>query len=365
MPNSAQPGRPRFCGHCGAELPPGNPRFCIACGGALHTGAPGLPSAPEEPTVQLPNARVAQSVVGGTVRLPTSGAIPSGLWLQDAPPAAADVIAVYAPLRAVVGGWSGLAGMGWRRDGQTSAAPGGTTMLFSFTATRRWFPAPGCGAGLHMEVQLRAQAEADEGHERRGFRYRTHHDPPMEVAAARWLDPSTGARVERPLPQIQIMAPPRVRRVSDYDETIGVLPDVDAEAWSREGQVHGQFELTHTSQQRTPAGRGLPLVAARSAWSPVRLLRGTPPLYRVQAFAPLMCRWPDWPQLQQRMQADARELGLDLETDAVVEWWLDRQGHDCVVFEGAGRLYNRQRAVIAFRRSQIARCAGDINRPLD
>jgi hypothetical protein len=54
--------------------------------------------------------------------------------------------------------------------------------------------------------------------------------------------------------------------------------------------------------------------------------------------------------------ATARGLGLDLETDLVVEWWLDRQGHDGVVIEDAQPLYEHRRVVIAFRRSQIARC---------
>jgi hypothetical protein len=78
--------------------------------------------------------------------------------------------------------------------------------------------------------------------------------------------------------------------------------------------------------------------------------------YRVQAFRPLIIRWNDWRKLQTRIRAEARGLGLDLGTDLVVEWWLDRQGHDCVVFEDAKRQYGHQRVVVALRRAQIALC---------
>jgi hypothetical protein len=359
---SAHP--PRFCRHCGAALPPTAPRFCIECGGVIRRGAPPtdaelapmvIPRA--APTVRLPNARVEQSVIGGTIQLPTSGAIPPGLWFQDEPPGPDDVAAIYAPLRAIVGGWSGLSGMGWQPAEQAAVASG-TRMTFRFATRREWFPAAGCGQGLRLQVELLAQAEAEEGRTRRGFRYRAHHDPPMEIAAARWLDPVTGARSDRPLPKIQIMAPPRVPRVSDYDEPIATLPAIDAEAWSREGQVHGQFRLQNAAQQRTPVGRGLPLTEIGTPWFPLRLLgRGNSgPVYRVQAFHPFICRWSEWRQTQSRMRAEARGLGLDLETDLVIEWWLDRQGHDCVIFEDAKPLYGHQRAVVAFRRSQIARC---------
>jgi hypothetical protein len=181
----------------------------------------------------------------------------------------------------------------------------------------------------------------------------------MEVADAWWLDPATKARGDRPLPQIQIMAPPRVPRVSDYDESITALPAPDAEAWAREGQVHGLFQLLNAAQQRTPVGRGLPLNEVGALWFPLRLLGRTSPTYRIQAFHPFVCRWGEWRQVQSRMRAEARSLGLDLETDLVIEWWLDRQGHDCVIFEDAKPLYGHQRAVVAFRRSQIARCIND------
>jgi hypothetical protein len=351
---------PHFCRHCGAALPPANPRFCIECGGDVARDAP--PTTEHDraaeangPTVRLPNARVAQQVIGGTIRLPTSGAIPPGLWFLDHPPAADDVVAVYAPLRAIVGGWSGLAGAGWRQCEQPSRASG-ARMTFCFETVREWFPAEGCGAGLRLQVQLAAQAEADEGHTRRGFRYRVSHDPPMEIAAAWWLDPASGLRTDRSLPQIQIMAPPRVGRVSDYDEPIVTMPAGDAEAWSGEGKVHGLFRLLNPSQQRTPAGRGLPLAEVGALWRTLHWLGQGDSLYRVQAFHPLVCRWASWGKLRDRMQTDARGLGLDLGTDLVMEWWLDREGHDCVVLEEAGSHYGHQRVVIAFRRSQIAAC---------
>jgi hypothetical protein len=358
---------PRFCRHCGAALPPSAPRFCIECGGTIGRGA--LPADPEPapkviaraaPTVRLPNARVEQSVIGGTIQLPTSGAIPPGLWFQDEPPGPDDVAAIYAPLRAIVGGWSGLSGMGWQPAEQPAIASG-TRMTFRFETRREWFPAAGCGRGLRLQVELLAQAEAEEGRTRRGFRYRAHHDPPMEVAAAWWLDPATGARSDRPLPQIQIMAPPRVPRVSDYEEPIAAMPESDAEAWAREGAIHGLFKLLNDAQQRTPVGRGLPLVESGALWFPLRLLGRTSPdpVYRVQAFHPFICRWGEWRQVQSRMRAEARGLGLDLETDLVCEWWLDRQGHDCVIFEDAKPLYGHQRAAIAFRRSQIAKCISE------
>jgi len=347
--------QPRFCRHCGVALPPTNPRFCIECGGSI--GAAPLPqAAATPPTVRLPNAGVAQSVIGGTMRLPTSGAIPPGLWFGEQPPGPDDVVAIYAPLRAIVGGWSGLSGMGWQPDEQAPASAVGARMIFRFAARREWFPAASCGRGMRLEVQLLAQAEADEGRSRRGFRYRARHDPPMEVAAAWWVDPATGARSDRALPQIQIMAPPRVPRVSDYAEAVAAMPERDAEAWAREGQIHGQFRLLNSAQQRTPAGRGLPLAEVGTPWFPLRLLGRVNPAYRLRAFHPLICRWDAWKQLQGRMEAEARGLGLDLATDLVVEWWLDRQGHDCVVFDGAKSLYGYERVAIAFRRAQVARC---------
>ncbi len=126
----------------------------------------------------------------------------------------------------------------------------------------------------------------------------------------------------------------------------------DAEAWARQGEVPGRFKLLYESQQRTPAGRGLPLAEVSAPWLPLRLLGQTaqPGAYRLQAFRPLVIKWNDWRKLQTRISAEARGLGLDLGTDLVVEWWLDRQGHDGVVFEDAKRKYGHPRVAIAFRR---------------
>src|SRR5262245_48028681 len=352
--------QPRFCRHCGAALPPNAPRFCIECGGALARGEPAADPTPKPavsaaPTVRLPNARVEQSVIGGTIQLPTSGAIPPGLWFQEQPPGPDDVVAIYAPLRAIVGGRSGLSGMGWRPAEQPAVASG-TRMTFRFETWREWFPATNCGQGLRLRVRVRARARGGEGRTGRGSRDRTYHDPPMEVATAWWIDPTGGKRSDQPRPQIQIMAPPRVLRVSDYDESIGTLLEADAEAWAREGQIHGLYQLLNDTQQRTPAGRGLPLAEVGARWFPLRLLSRVAPAYRLRVSHPLVCRWGEWRRMQSRIRDEARGLGLDLETDLVIEWWLDRQGHDCVIFEDARPLYGHQRTAIAFRRSQIARC---------
>jgi hypothetical protein len=168
--------QPRFCRHCGVTLPPTNPRFCIECGGSIGSGAPEPQAAPAPPTVRLPNAGVAQSVIGGTMRLPTSGAIPPGLWFGEQPPGPDDVVAIYAPLRAIVGGWSGLIGKGWRAGAEPPSATG-SRMTFSFEASRDWFPSAGCGQGLRLQVDVLARAEADEGRTRRGFRYRARPGP--------------------------------------------------------------------------------------------------------------------------------------------------------------------------------------------
>ena len=99
------------------------------------------------------------------------------------PPGRDDVVAIYPPLRAVVGGWSGLVGKGWRA-GAEGATADGTRMTFRFETSREWFPAPGCGEDLRLHVNMLAQAEADEGRTRRGFRYRAHHDPRLRTHPA-------------------------------------------------------------------------------------------------------------------------------------------------------------------------------------
>jgi|HigsolmetaAR201D_1030396.scaffolds.fasta_scaffold13021_2 hypothetical protein len=364
---------PRFCRHCGAPLPPNQPRYCIECGGEVLRPNQAQPEQPavvqtpptpiptstprSVPTVRLGNANVEQSVIGGTTRLPTAGAIPPGLWFQDHPPSASDVIAIYAPLRAVVGGWSGLIGQGWKASPIEPSPRPGNRMLYHFETERVWFPAKGYGQGLHLHVHLHAQAEAQEGRSRRGFRYRTNHDAPMEVVRAWWVDPSTNQRVIKPIPEIQVMAPPRVPRVSDFDETIRTMPAAQAEAWARQGVLPGMFQLArYDMQDRTPAGRGLPLFENSSALTGISRLLGLQqraPIYRVQVFRPLRISFAEWKRTQPRIKQEAQGLGLDLGTDLVVEWWLDRQGYDSVYFEQARAYLGQARTLIVFRRAQL------------
>lgn len=336
------------CPHCNAEIASAAARFCVECGRELaSTGM----------TVRLSNARVEQSVIGGTIKLASAGAIPPGMWVLDAPPGASDVVAVYAPLRAVVGGWSGLIDAGWQLIGQLPPLRGSTKPRFRFTTTREWFAAKGCGAELRLMVAVEAEAEADEGHTRRGFRYRSEYDPPMQVVESWWVD-QRGARVEQPRPEIQIMAPPRIPRISDVREQFHKLPEPLAVGWAREGQIHEAFHLLQARQQRTPAGRGLPLGSVAGQNMIDRFLRRFERRYYARVLNPLRCTWPAWQELQPAIQQQAQELGLALETDATIEWWLDQQGHDGVLFDGVADRYAYRRVLIAFRRSQIVHVEG-------
>lgn len=353
---------PRCCGHCGAETPPNNPRFCIACGRELRPAAPAdsLPElvpfpATTGPTVRLANAPGAQAVIGGTVKLPTSGAVPPGLWFVDEPPRATDVIAIYAPLRAIVGGWSGLEGLGWRKVEQAWTGDGTSRDLVRFEVEREWFAAPGRLPNARLCVRIAASSFADEGRTRRGFRYRVGADPPMEVVAVWWRHATTRQRLDWPVPDIQIMAPPRVCRVSDYDEPLREMNAREAHTWAMAGVVHGLFHLPNPAQQRTPVGRGLPLVDVTVSAALRRLVGQQQQLYRVRMHNPLIVGAHEWPTLHARIQAEAHELGLDMQTDAVAEWWLDRQGHDGALFEEWWSLFGMGRTAIAFRRAQIAR----------
>jgi hypothetical protein len=355
-----------LCPACGADLPSTPARFCIECGAELQANQAVAPPGDAEPvsqalpatgaTVRLSNASVEQSVLGGTVKLPTGEAIPPGMWSINDPPHAADVVAVYVPLRAIVGGWSGLIETGWRLVEQLPPLPDTTTPRFRFEALCEWFPAPGFGRGMRLTVRVGAEAEAQEGRSRRGFRYREHYDPPMSVVEA-WWSRSDGRRMEHPLPDVQLMAPPRIPRISDVAEPIRMLPAERAQAWAREGKTPEIFYLLADRQQRTPAGRGLLLGA-----SPRNLLerffdRSQPGDHRrchVRLLNPLVCSWNNWQRLQPRIAANAKELGLGLSTDATVEWWLDREGYDGVVFEGVADRYPYRRMVVAFRRSQVA-----------
>lgn len=351
----------RYCRHCGALLPSGTPQFCIECGQPLRSNAraaaPAVvapPSSAGKATVRLPNANVEQTVIGGTMRLPTSGAVPPGLWFSAAPPGPDDVVAVYAPLRAIVGGWSGLEGKGWEKLGSAIDPLEPGRRLFRFVASREWFPAPGQGQGLRLHVRIEAESQADLGRERRGFRYREHYDPPMRISEAHWLD---DAVLERPLPQIQIMAPPRVPRVSDFDEQISVMARAAAEDWDRTSMLRDDFLLLNAAQQHTPAGRGL-ILARLPRWlgMPRPDTVGSA-RYRVLVRRPFSCRWQDWTRERRRMNNAARELGLDLGTHLAIEWWLDRQGYDSVLLEATRGRYDYDSVLIAFRRSQIVQIA--------
>lgn len=350
---------PLSCPHCGAQLPANDPHFCVECGKPLGEGtltqrlgqAPVAPSSAGHPTVRLSNATVPQSVLGGTMRLATTGAVPPGMWFREQPPGPEDVVAVYVPLRAVVGGWSGQTRAGWRAVTGATAPDAGLT-TFVFESSRVWFAAPGAGQGLHLHVQIRAQAEADQGRTRRGFRYRSHYDPPMWIVDAWWFDPQSGARQTTPAPRIQLMAPPRIPRVSDFDEQIRRLPAEQAAALAKQGHLPDPCVLLHPRQQRTPAGRGLLLGVERVSLLR-RLFAAPAPRYYVQLQAPLVCHWRAWQELRPRIQAEAQGYGLDMESDAVVEWWLDRQGHDGVVLQGWPRIRGYADVVIAFRRQQI------------
>jgi hypothetical protein len=359
---STPPRRPKFCPDCGAELPPGEPRFCVECGAPTGLEPAELPAAAPAatgPTVRLANARVAQEVIGGTVRLPSLGAVPPGLWDHDHPPGAGDVLAIYPPLRPVVRGWSGLIGRGWRAAG--SAAEGATT-VYLFRAPVEWFPAPGCGGGLRLLVEIEASSHSSvEGRERRGFRFGLRRDGPMRVIAAEWRD-EADRPAPQPIPQLQIMAPPRVPRMTDVAEEPAQLGAREAAAWAEGSLAPGAYRLYlgQLQQEHTPAGRGatlLPLAERDAEGRPwwQRLIGGLQPArYRVRVEHPLRCALDEWPGLLGRMREEARSLGLDLEPALAAEWWLDRGGYDGVIFSGAQARYGVEQAVIVFRRGQLA-----------
>lgn len=382
--------KPRFCRHCGAHLPPGEPRFCIECGGDVYvSGAANPPAAPAPPapatppasarkpaprsrvapTVQLPNAGVAQSVIGGTVQLPTSGAVPPGLWVLDEPPGADDVVALYAPLRAVSGGWSGLIGKGWQLEGSEDRPDG--RAIFRFTAEVEWFPAPGCGRGQRLRLRIGAESRGREGRARRGFRYQAHHDPPMTVLSAAWLSSGDSAAIASlPLPQFQIMAPPRVARISDFDEQVETMLPAEAERWVKDGQTPELYRCGPTGlfQEQTPVGRGISMRPVNSLQAKLRSwmantlgstklldpseLSG---LYRVRIVRPFVCELKEWSRKLKAIRAEALSLGMALEAEPAAEWWLDRNGYDGVIFNGARARYDSDRVAIVFRRSQIVR----------
>ncbi len=362
---------PRFCPQCGVALPAGAPRFCIACRHELlqpvaavrapdaATGAM-LPAAPAGfaatgATVRLSNAGVVQTVVGGTIKLPTDGAIPPGMWFAAEPPGPDDTIALYAPLRAVVGGWSGTTTDGWRKIGPIPADDGSGMLLIRFDAWRIWFPARGAGEGLRLHARIVAASHADHGRTRRGFTYRVNGDPPMRVYESWWTD-AENRRIERPLPFIQLMAPPRVPRISDLAEQIGMLSLREAERLVRGSAAPGVFTLPDPAQQRTPLGRGIILhsVPGGVFGAAFTSLAGRPQ-YRVKIDRPFSSDLRTWPQQRQVIVKEAHDLGLDFDTDPVVEWWLDRNGHDGALLDVPFAEYGTNRIAIAFRRNQIVR----------
>lgn len=367
--SSDSPRKPRFCGQCGTTLPQGEPRFCIECGhpvrqviqSASQVAAP-APKAQVVPvavgaTVRLGNANVEQAVIGGTMRLATDQAIPPGLWFRANAPLPSDTIAIYAPLQAIVGAWSGQTSAGWQpvQLDQIILDDRGRR-IFSFEIVRTWFPSANCGENLELKVKIGAYSTSKNHETRRGFHYRPGSDSPMSVVEAWWVNSSTGQRIERDLPIIQIMAPPRIPRVSDFQEgfanakTLGIKP----EDWAKQGKLPERFELQNTAQTRTEAGRGLVLLAsARYGSGFFSRALSSSLSYRVLAHNPLIVPPGQWYQFSQRMRNDAKALGLDFGTEFDAEWWLDKHGHDAVVFEPSGRNDQRARRVVVFRRSQV------------
>lgn len=347
---------PLFCATCGAKLPPNAPHFCVECGAAVRVGGERKPDVPDirattGPTVRLGNARVEQAVIGGTIKLPTAGAIPPGMWLQNEPPSAEQTIALYAPLRAIVGGWSATTSDGWRKAAQVAA--GDNRNLVRFESVREWFPATGCGHDLRLRVRIGASSYADEGRTRRGFTYHVGNDPPMEVLTTEWFA-RDGRLRDLPVPQIQLMAPPRIKRISDFSEPIRQLSAREADAWAKQGVVHGLFRLPDTAQQRTPVGRGLALHELFGGAALLGITGRMFPPFRVQLCRPLIVRVGDWPKIARQMTTDAAKLGLDIGTDAATEWWLDQRGHDGAVFERGAHDFAPIRTAVVFRRNQIA-----------
>lgn len=154
------------------------------------------------------------------------------------------------------------------------------------------------------------------------------------------------------------MAPPRIPRVSDYAEMVGRMNAREAETWVRQGEVQGLFRMPNSAQQRTPVGRGIPLLEVSALGALLRFGGAVGRLCRVQMFRPLVCDAATWKRIKQRIVHEAASLGLDMNTDAMIEWWLDREGYDGALFERNAHPYGGGRAAIAFRRNQIALIEG-------
>ena len=84
-----------------------------------------------------------------------------------------------------------------------------------------------------------------------------------------------------------------------------------------------------------------------------RLFALTPNHYRARIEQPLTVAFDQWRHQVNQMKQEAASLGLDVETDAVVEWWLDRYNYDGVIFTNARQRYQYDRVVVVFRRSQL------------
>ncbi|RRR70313.1 MAG: zinc ribbon domain-containing protein [Candidatus Viridilinea halotolerans] len=358
--------QPRFCHQCGAALPPAPARFCIECGAPIRGIAapvePELPPAPlareaGAPTIKLANANVPQQVIGGTVKLPASGAVPPGLWVLNTPPGPEDVVAIYPPLRPVRGGWSGLIGRGWQAAGSRAR---GSQTIFRFQAEVTWFPAPDCGDGLRLVAQVSASSRAWEGRARRGFRFGVSRDGPMTIVSAVWQDANGHEQHELPLPQIQIMAPPRVPRVSDFDESPALLNAREANLWARDSQATGAYRPWRDQlvQEHTLVGRGIaliPLSEGPRAWIGRIIEKVVYDRYRAKVLQPFTCSLAEWKKQLKLIGNEARALGLDLDPALAAEWWLDRNGYDGVIFTKAHARYKVDRVLIVFRRSQLAK----------
>jgi hypothetical protein len=175
----------------------------------------------------------------------------------------------------------------------------------------------------------------------------------MEVLKAYWSRDGSAQR-QLPVPQIQLMAPPRVARVSDLPERIAQMDAREADTFARGGSVTGLFRLPNATQLRTPVGRGLVLHEIPPASRFFANLMGRRErIYRVQIKQPLFVKRDQWPQLVERITTDAALLGLDLGSDATIEWWLEREGYDGALFEERAHEYGSGRVAIAFRRAQI------------
>lgn len=377
------PHQPKFCPQCGAGLPPSQPRFCIECGAAIKWSAAPAPApptltkgksrpTPAAPTVQLPNARVAQAVIGGTVRLPTDGAVPPGLWVRDEPPGPEDVVALYPPLRPLAEGWSGLIGRGWSAYDRTLQSDG--NVAYRFVADAAWFPAPGCGGGRRLRARLLALELSKQLATRQGFRYRLGTDPPLELLEANWYDEADQPLGALPLPQIQLMAPPRVPRFSDFaEDVVEELTPPEAERWAAGTLAPGLYRLggDAPAQMQTPAGRGLILRPALPASPPppsglttllARVFKQAAPeapprqeLYQARTERPYRSTLRQWRAQLRQVRKEAQSLGLDLTPELVAEWWLDRQGHDALWLSETETRYGTPEVLIVFRRAQIAR----------